>query len=108
MTSEAVISNVVFSQQNTNVTINVTTNSVPEDAIGTVVKLESEDGNAYSVTIGKDYRAKFDNIWKAEYVLLPLRYMWQKASFTLPAIISPPRFTTLPGWRSGSGKVYRA
>lgn len=69
MTSEAVISNVVFSQQNTNVTINVTTNSVPEDAIGAVVKLESEDGNAYSVTLGKDYKAKFDNIWKAEYVL---------------------------------------
>lgn len=69
MTSAATISNVVFSQQNTSVTINVTTNSVPQDAIGAEVKLESQDGNAYSVKIGPDFKAEFDNIWKSEYVL---------------------------------------
>lgn len=69
MTSEAAISNVVFSQQSTSAIIRVTTNSVAQDAVGAVVKLESPDGNMYSVAVDEDNKAVFDKIWKAEYVL---------------------------------------
>lgn len=69
LVSEATVSNPVYKLQHAAVTIHVTTNSVDEDAIGAVVKLDDPEGFSYTAVVGNDNNATFNEVWKSNYTL---------------------------------------
>lgn len=76
-TSEATISESVYHKQFTDVTINVLTNSVPEDADGAMIRLVDNKGNDYQITVsGK--KAVFNKIWKGTYTLTIVRQGFER------------------------------
>lgn len=68
LVSEKVFSNPVYHQQFTDVTFNINTNSVPEDAEGALIKLDDVRGNHYQITV-TDGKASLPHIWKGIYTL---------------------------------------
>ncbi len=66
--SEAAISKSIYHKQFTDIHINVTTNSVPEDAEGASISLDDNKGNQYQTSVSNG-KAAFSKIWKGNYVL---------------------------------------
>lgn len=68
LTSDAIISAPIYHKQFTNITMNVTTNSVPKDAEGASVNIDDNKGNKYQTTVSNG-KATFQKIWKGNYTL---------------------------------------
>lgn len=68
LTSQPTVSDVIHKDQFTAVTVNVTADSDPADAEGTLVRLDDHAGHAYSATVASG-KVAFDKVWKAVYIL---------------------------------------
>lgn len=66
--SEATLSEPIYHKQFTNITVNVTTNSIPEDAEGASIRLDDHQGNKYEAVVSNG-KAAFQKIWKRNYTL---------------------------------------